>query len=283
MPGPYPFGKFPEEGKSREEILGEPLKTWEIKMLIKPHLSDNRQLVHSHWKRRRVSKVRCKGFSTVEMDNVCRHVEEKTGVKDHPPSWWRSLSFFRGRNYNYRTLLPQYPVIASGKPAAPVFGPVVCCLGLFDDEQILMWSGQILQGSDDSGKSDDDCDNSDAKIVSSSPKMMLLWKHALESNKAILLDEIDLGPDALLRKVEEFEGISQATEHSYPALVMSSEDGSSNSISTFEDDSHSEIFSKDDMYSDDEYYDSESFEELETSAAPGSLSIDLIAEKLDKK
>jgi hypothetical protein len=134
-----------------------------------------------------------------------------------------------------------------------------------------------------SGKSDDDCDNSDAKIVSSSPKMMLLWKHALESNKAILLDEIDLGPEALLTKVEEFEGISQATEHSYPALVMSSEDGSSNSISTFEDDSHSENFSEDDMYSDDEYYDSESFEELETSAPPGSLSIDLIAEKLDKK
>lgn len=44
MPGPYPFGKFPEEGKSREEILGEPLKTWEIKLLIKPHLSDNRQV-----------------------------------------------------------------------------------------------------------------------------------------------------------------------------------------------------------------------------------------------
>ena len=58
-----------------------------------------------------------------------------------------------------------------------------------------------------SGKSDDDCDNSDAKIVSSSPKMMLLWKHALESNKAILLDEIDLGPDAILRKVEKLKSI----------------------------------------------------------------------------
>ncbi|KAJ6719595.1 CRS2-ASSOCIATED FACTOR 1 CHLOROPLASTIC [Salix purpurea] len=113
--------------------------------------------------------------------------------------------------------------------------------------------------------------------------MMSLWNHALESNKAVLLDEIDLGPDALLRKVEEFEAISQATEHSYPALVMSSEDGSSNSISTFEDDSQSEFFSEDDVFSDDEYYDSESFEEVETSAPPGSLPIDLIAEKLDKK
>lgn len=380
MPGPYPFGKFPEEGKSREEILGEPLKTWEIKLLIKPHLSDNRQvnlgrdglthnmleLVHSHWKRRRVCKVRCKGVPTVDMDNVCRHLEEKTGGKIiHRVGG--VVYLFRGRNYNYRTR-PQYPVML-WKPAAPVYpkliqeapegltkaqadefrkkgknllpicklakngvyitlvrdvraafegSPLVkvdckgmepsdykklgaklkdlvpCVLLSFDDEQILMWRGQdwksmypearpsisfpaeldIASGSDDSGKSDDDCDNSDAKIVSSSPKMMLLWKHALESNKAILLDEIDLGPDALLTKVEEFEGISQATEHSYPALVMSSEDGSSNSISTFEDDSHSENFSEDDMYSDDEYYDSESFEELETSAPPGSLSID---------
>jgi len=39
-----------------------------------------------------------------------------------------------------------------------------------------------------------------------------------------LLDEIDLGPDALSRKVEEFKSISHATEHSYPALVMSGED-----------------------------------------------------------
>ena len=134
-----------------------------------------------------------------------------------------------------------------------------------------------------SGKSNDDCDDSDAKIVRSSPKMMSLWNHALESNKAVWLDVIDLGPNVLLRKVEEFEGISQATEHSYPALVMSSEDGSSSSISTFEDDSHSDFFPEDDVFSDDEYYDSESFEELETSAPPGSLPIDLIAEKLDKK
>lgn len=44
MPGPFPLGKYPKEGKTREEILGEPLKKWEIKMLVQPHLSNNRQV-----------------------------------------------------------------------------------------------------------------------------------------------------------------------------------------------------------------------------------------------
>lgn len=44
MPGPFPFGKYPKEGRSREEILGEPLQKWEISMLVKPMLSHNRQV-----------------------------------------------------------------------------------------------------------------------------------------------------------------------------------------------------------------------------------------------
>lgn len=89
MPGPFPLGKYPQEGKTREEILGEPLKRWEISMLVKPLLKDNRQvnlgrdglthnmleLIHSHWKRRRVIKIKCKGVPTVDMDNVCRRLE----------------------------------------------------------------------------------------------------------------------------------------------------------------------------------------------------------------
>ena len=55
---------------------------------------------------------------------------------------------------------------------------------------------------------------------------MSLWERAIESNKALLLDEMTLGPDALLEKVEEFEGMSLATEHSCEAVVLSSEDGS---------------------------------------------------------
>jgi|APAra0007618257_1042622.scaffolds.fasta_scaffold02399_7 RNA-binding protein YhbY len=33
------------------------------------------ELIHSHWKRRRVCKVRCKGVPTVDMNNVCRVLE----------------------------------------------------------------------------------------------------------------------------------------------------------------------------------------------------------------
>ena len=44
MPGPFPLGKFPVEGRTREEILGEPLSKAEIRMLVKPYLSHNRQV-----------------------------------------------------------------------------------------------------------------------------------------------------------------------------------------------------------------------------------------------
>ncbi|RZB99271.1 CRS2-associated factor 2, chloroplastic [Glycine soja] len=136
MPGPFPMGQFPLEGKSREEILGEPLKKWEIHMLVKPMMSYNRQvnlgrdglthnmleLIHSHWKRRRVCKIRCLGVPTVDMDNVCHHIEEKTGGKIiHRVGG--VVYLFRGRNYNYSTR-PQYPVML-WKPAAPVYPKLI--------------------------------------------------------------------------------------------------------------------------------------------------------------
>lgn len=118
--------------------------------------------------------------------------------------------------------------------------------------------------------------------------MMSLWTHSIDTCKALLLDELDLDPDALLKKVEEFEGISQATEHSYPALILSSEDGTSSSIQVYEDvpqngpySEYEEVYSdNDDDYvhgddtDDDALYDSD-------SVPPGSLPIDVIAEKLD--
>lgn len=384
MPGPFPFGKYPNEGKTREEILGEPLKKWEINMLVKPLLSDNRQvnlgrdglthnmldLIHTHWKRRRVCKIKCKGVPTVDMGNVCRHIEEKTGGKIiHRVGG--VVYLFRGRNYNYRTR-PQYPLML-WKPAAPVYpkliqeapdgltkaeadkfrkkgksllpicklaknglysslvkdvrdafegSPLVkincegmhasdykkigaklkelvpCVLLSFDDEQILMWRGQawksmygeapsalpsakadISSGIDDSAKCTDDCHSPDTKMVISSPKMMSLWKRAIESSKALLLNEIALGPDALLEKVEEFGGMSLATEHSREAVVLSSEDGSVSSMAELEDGSYySEDFdSENDIYSDDEYYDESALEKVDSSIPLGSLPVDRIA------
>ncbi|KAE8722639.1 CRS2-associated factor 2 [Hibiscus syriacus] len=395
MPGPFPFGKYPKEGRTREEILGEPLKKWEVKMLVKPMLSDNRQvnlgrdglthnmldLIHTHWKRRRVCKVKCKGVPTVDMDNVCRHIEEKTGGKIiHRVGG--VVYLFRGRNYNYRTR-PQYPVML-WKPATPVYpkliqeapegltkaeadqfrkkgksllpifklakngvyaslvkdvrdafegSPLVkidckgmhasdykkigaklkelvpCVLLSFDDEQILMWRGRewksmygdtsstflpanadISSGIVNSAKSNDDSGTADAKTVVSSPKMMSLWRRAIESSKALLLEEIALGPDALLEKVEEFEGFSLATEHSCEALVLSGEDGSSRSFSAeFEGGSYREDFGdENDLYSDDdivddEYYDDEEVEEVDSPIPQGSLPVDKIAERLRRE
>lgn len=64
---------------------------------------------------------------------------------------------------------------------------------------------------------------------SMSPKMLSLWRNAVDSSKALLLDklELDLCPDSLLKRVEEFEYASQAMEHSYPALIVTDkeEDG----------------------------------------------------------
>ncbi|GAV61010.1 CRS1_YhbY domain-containing protein [Cephalotus follicularis] len=392
MPGPFPFGKFPVEGKCREEVLGEPLKNWEIKLLVQPLVSDNQQvnlgrdglthnmleLIQCHWKRHRVCKVRCKGVPTVDMDNVCKHLEEKTGGKIiHRVGG--VVYLFRGRNYNYRTR-PQYPVML-WKPAAPIYPKLIqeapegltgheadalrkkgasllpicklakngvyislvrdvrdafegstlvkvdckglnpsdykkigaklmelvpCVLLSFDDGQILMWRGHGWKSmyadsplaispakvdnagdSAGSGKLDGDCYEPIKRSVSSSPKMMSLWKRAIQSSKALLLDEISLGPDDLLRKVEEFEGISQATEHSSPALLLTSEH-STGSSENLEDSSPSENYEEDGVYSDeytddDEYDDGESFEDVDWSVPLGKLPVDQIADKLRRE
>ncbi|KAK9086213.1 hypothetical protein Syun_028607 [Stephania yunnanensis] len=384
MPGPFRLGKAPVEGRSREEVLGEPLSRAEIKLLIKPHLSHNRQvnlgrdglthnmleLIHTHWKRQRVCKVRCKGVPTVDMDNVCHHLEEKTGGKIiHRVGG--VVFLFRGRNYNYRTR-PQYPIML-WKPAAPVYpkliqeapegltkdeadelrmkgknlipickiakngtytglvsdvrnafeeSPLVkincegihasdykklgaklkelvpCVLLSFDDEQILMWRGESWKSrypkshapvkddeshnegtssSSTSGSSNDITQNQSNKTRVASPKLMWLWKRAIESSKALLLEEIELGPDALLEKVEEFAAISQVIEHSYPALILSGQDA--NSSSEIDDGQQSEFEGSDtDSDGDDEEYDP--FEHAETCIPFGSLPLDAIAEKL---
>ncbi|KAJ1432356.1 CRS2-associated factor 2, chloroplastic [Sesbania bispinosa] len=108
----------------------------------------------------------------------------------------------------------------------------------------------ITRNLDNRGEGDDNQSKHEGNMVKTSPKMLSLWRSAIESSKALLLEEFDLGPDALLEKVEEFEGISQAIEHSYPAFILSSEDRDEASIADFED--------------------------VDTSAQPGSLPVDSI-------
>nr|KYP61648.1 hypothetical protein KK1_016154 [Cajanus cajan] len=78
--------------------------------------------IHAHWKRRRVCKIRCKGVCTVDMDNVCHQLEERTGGK----IIYRKggvLYLFRGRNYNYKTR-PHFPLML-WKPVPPVYPRLV--------------------------------------------------------------------------------------------------------------------------------------------------------------
>lgn len=136
QPGPYPEGQGPKPARSKEEILGEPLTTEEIAQMVDSCRTDKRQLnlgrdglthnmldlIHCHWKRRRVIKVRCLGVPTVDMDNVCFHLEDKTGGK----IIFRAggvVYLFRGRNYNYRDR-PQIPLML-WKPPTPVYPKLV--------------------------------------------------------------------------------------------------------------------------------------------------------------
>ncbi|RZC51319.1 hypothetical protein C5167_019746 [Papaver somniferum] len=131
-PGPYLAGSGPKYVSSREEILGEPLSSEEIKELVHGCLKIRRQLnmgrdglthnmlenIHAHWKRRRVCKIKCKGVCTVDMENVCEQLEDKTGGKI---IYRRGgvLFLFRGRNYNYKSR-PRYPLML-WKPVSPVY------------------------------------------------------------------------------------------------------------------------------------------------------------------
>ncbi|WCJ42531.1 CRS2-associated factor 1 chloroplastic [Euphorbia peplus] len=131
-PGPFLPGSGPRYVYKREEILGEALTKAEIKVLIEGCLKTKRQLnmgrdgfthnmldnIHALWKRKRVCKIKCKGVCTVDMDNVCQQLEEKTGGK----IIYRKagiIYIFRGRNYNYRTR-PRYPLML-WKPVTPVY------------------------------------------------------------------------------------------------------------------------------------------------------------------
>ncbi|KAK4423838.1 CRS2-associated factor 2, chloroplastic [Sesamum alatum] len=381
----YELGKV--SVRPREEVLGEPLTRWEIKEMLKPYLSSNRQvnlgrdglthnmleLIHTHWRRQPVCKVRCLGVPTVDMDNICRCLEEKSGGKIiHRVGG--VVYLFRGRNYDHRKR-PQLPVML-WKPAAPVYPKLIqdapegltkeeadelrtkgknllpicklakngvyitlvrdvrtafegstlvkidcrgmhasdykklgaklkelvpCVLLSFDDEQILMWRGKDwksmyedetpkinLSSGDGSRVTNISETNgvpfhkSDAKSVCSSPKMMSLWQRAIESGKASVLDEIDLSPDELLSKIEEFESTSQATEHSYPAIIYSNREGpltlNAKYKNSLEDYGYSEEDSDDADYNDK--LNDDSFEVAESSVPLGSLPVDLIAKEL---
>ncbi|GER51534.1 RNA-binding CRS1 / YhbY (CRM) domain-containing protein [Striga asiatica] len=80
------------------------------------------ELIHTHWRRQPVCKVRCLGVPTVDMDNICLCIEEKSGGKIiHRVGG--VLYVFRGRNYDHQKR-PKFPVML-WKPATPVYPKLI--------------------------------------------------------------------------------------------------------------------------------------------------------------
>ncbi|EPS59439.1 hypothetical protein M569_15368, partial [Genlisea aurea] len=292
----YNLGKFPV--RPREEVLGEPLTREEIKEMLKRCLSSNRQvnlgrdglthnmleLIHTHWRRRPVCKVRCLGIPTVDMDNLCSCLEEKSGGKIiHRLGG--VVYLFRGRNYD-PSKRPKLPVML-WKPAAPIYPKLIqdapdgltkdeadelrrkgesllaicripkngvyvslvsdvrmafegsilvkldcrglepsdykklgaklmelvpCVLLSFDNEQILMWRGKEWKSvlGDESYNPDRSSahfphfSDTTTSSANSTPRMMKLWRRAVESGKALVFNDVHLSPDELLSVVEDF-------------------------------------------------------------------------------
>ncbi|TXG59750.1 hypothetical protein EZV62_014323 [Acer yangbiense] len=105
--------------EERNQILGDPLSEEEVAELVEPyrHSDCSRQInlgkggvthnmlddIHNHWRRAEAVRIKCLGVPTLDMDNVCFHLE--------------------GRNYDpkNRTVIP----LMLWKPHAPIYPKLV--------------------------------------------------------------------------------------------------------------------------------------------------------------
>ncbi|XP_039155070.1 CRS2-associated factor 2, mitochondrial isoform X1 [Eucalyptus grandis] len=122
----------------RERALGAPLSEEEVAELVERyrHSDCNRQInlgkggvthnmlddIHNHWKRAEAVRIKCLGVPTLDMDNVCFHLEDKSGGK----IIYRNINIlllYRGRHYDPK----QKPVIPLmlWKPYAPIYPKLV--------------------------------------------------------------------------------------------------------------------------------------------------------------
>ncbi|XP_004492171.1 CRS2-associated factor 2, mitochondrial [Cicer arietinum] len=122
----------------RNRILGAPLNDEEVADLVERyrHNDCNRQInlgkdgvthntldsIHNHWKKAEAVRIKCLGVPTLDMDNVCFHLEEKSGGK----IIYRKLNIlllYRGRHYDpkKRPIIP----LMLWKPYAPIYPKLV--------------------------------------------------------------------------------------------------------------------------------------------------------------
>ncbi|KAK1307617.1 hypothetical protein QJS10_CPA09g00468 [Acorus calamus] len=120
--------------ESREAVLGEPLTEAERKKLVESCQRNRtkRQInlgrdglthnmlndIHNNWKNAEAVRIKCMGVPTVDMNNVCIQIEDKTGGKiihQH----CGLIMLYRGRNYDPRKR-PVIPLML-WKPHEPVY------------------------------------------------------------------------------------------------------------------------------------------------------------------
>ncbi|KAK6149299.1 hypothetical protein DH2020_016824 [Rehmannia glutinosa] len=124
--------------EERQRVLGEPLSDEETAQLVEKyrHTNCSRQInlgkggvthntledIHNHWKRAEAVRIKCLGVPTLDMDNICFHLEDKSGGKiiyRHI----NTLLLYRGRNYDPGKR-PQIPIML-WKPYAPIYPKLV--------------------------------------------------------------------------------------------------------------------------------------------------------------
>ncbi|KAF7035359.1 hypothetical protein CFC21_046251 [Triticum aestivum] len=120
--------------RERERVLGEPLTPAERSFLVDKCQKNRtkRQInlgrdglthnmlndIHNHWKHGEGVRVKCLGVPTVDMQNVCRELEDKTGgliIHRHGGL----LILYRGRHYHPKKR-PVIPLML-WKPAEPIY------------------------------------------------------------------------------------------------------------------------------------------------------------------
>ncbi|XP_014490496.1 CRS2-associated factor 2, mitochondrial isoform X1 [Vigna radiata var. radiata] len=131
-----PDWKRVEEEQNR--VLGAPLSEDEVAELVERYRHSDcvRQInlgkggvthnmlddIHNHWKKAEAVRIKCLGVPTLDMDNVCFHLENKSYGK----VIYRNINIlllYRGRNYD-PTNRPVIPLML-WKPYAPIYPRLV--------------------------------------------------------------------------------------------------------------------------------------------------------------
>ncbi|CAL5392879.1 unnamed protein product [Camellia sinensis] len=117
--------------EQRREVLGEPLSKEEVAALVERFRHNDRkggvthnmlEDIHNHRKQAEAVKIKCMGVPTLDTDNVCFQLEDKTGgniIYRHI----NILLLYQGRNYDFKKR-PVIPLML-WKPYAPIYPKLV--------------------------------------------------------------------------------------------------------------------------------------------------------------